>query len=377
MCAAATTSLPETPGGERNWDYRYSWIRDSAFMLWGLHSLGFAQEAGDYYYFIEDVASRRPGPPGPLRDRRRARDRGARAAASRGLRALAAGARRQRRLQPEPARRLGHAAGLGLHPHAEPRPATRELVADPRRARSSRRSSTGASATAASGRCAASPSTSPPRRSSAGSPATAVRASRGCATPTARPTAGRRRPTRSARTFSPTASTRTNRFVQHYETDGARRVAAAAAADPLPAARRRAHPQHGLRDRRRAEPRRPRPALPRRGDRRRARLRGGRVRDLLVLARRRAGRDRRPRSRPRAVREAARLREPARPLRRGDRRRDRPPPRQLPAGVHAPLADQRDHAADSRRGGDARRGALAGQGRAAVRSSSRESRLPS
>ncbi len=56
MCAAATTSLPETPGGERNWDYRYSWIRDSTFMLWGLYSLGFAQEAGDYYYFIEDVA---------------------------------------------------------------------------------------------------------------------------------------------------------------------------------------------------------------------------------------------------------------------------------------------------------------------------------
>ena len=41
MCAAATTSLPETPGGQRNWDYRYSWIRDSAFMLWGLYSLGF------------------------------------------------------------------------------------------------------------------------------------------------------------------------------------------------------------------------------------------------------------------------------------------------------------------------------------------------
>jgi GH15 family glucan-1,4-alpha-glucosidase len=57
MCAASTTSLPEDPGGERNWDYRYSWIRDSAFMLWGLHSLGFAQEAGDYYFFIEDVAS--------------------------------------------------------------------------------------------------------------------------------------------------------------------------------------------------------------------------------------------------------------------------------------------------------------------------------
>lgn len=57
MCAAPTTSLPENPGGERNWDYRYSWIRDSAFTLWGLHSLGFTHEAGDYYYFIEDVAA--------------------------------------------------------------------------------------------------------------------------------------------------------------------------------------------------------------------------------------------------------------------------------------------------------------------------------
>jgi GH15 family glucan-1,4-alpha-glucosidase len=58
MVAAATTSLPETPGGERNWDYRYSWIRDSTFMLWGLYTLGLDWEANDFFYFIADVAGR-------------------------------------------------------------------------------------------------------------------------------------------------------------------------------------------------------------------------------------------------------------------------------------------------------------------------------
>jgi GH15 family glucan-1,4-alpha-glucosidase len=57
MVAAATTSLPETPGGERNWDYRYAWIRDSTFMLWGLYTLGFDEEANDFFYFIRDVAA--------------------------------------------------------------------------------------------------------------------------------------------------------------------------------------------------------------------------------------------------------------------------------------------------------------------------------
>ncbi len=55
MIAAATTSLPETPGGERNWDYRYSWIRDSTWMLWGLYSLGFDWEANDFFYFITEM----------------------------------------------------------------------------------------------------------------------------------------------------------------------------------------------------------------------------------------------------------------------------------------------------------------------------------
>ena len=58
MLAAATTSLPETPGGHRNWDYRYTWIRDSSFMLWGLYTLGFDWEANDFFYFVADVAEK-------------------------------------------------------------------------------------------------------------------------------------------------------------------------------------------------------------------------------------------------------------------------------------------------------------------------------
>ena len=61
IVAAATTSLPETPGGERNWDYRYSWIRDSTFALWGLYTLGFDWEANDFFYFVADVAEARAG----------------------------------------------------------------------------------------------------------------------------------------------------------------------------------------------------------------------------------------------------------------------------------------------------------------------------
>ncbi len=58
IAAAATTSLPETPKGERNWDYRYSWIRDATFALWGLFTLGFEWEANDYFAFIADILER-------------------------------------------------------------------------------------------------------------------------------------------------------------------------------------------------------------------------------------------------------------------------------------------------------------------------------
>jgi GH15 family glucan-1,4-alpha-glucosidase len=52
VMAAATTSLPETPGGARNWDYRYTWIRDSSFMLRSLYRLGFDWEAFEYFAFV-------------------------------------------------------------------------------------------------------------------------------------------------------------------------------------------------------------------------------------------------------------------------------------------------------------------------------------
>jgi GH15 family glucan-1,4-alpha-glucosidase len=55
LLAAATTSLPETPQGERNWDYRYAWVRDTTFALWGLYTLGFDREADDFFYFIGDA----------------------------------------------------------------------------------------------------------------------------------------------------------------------------------------------------------------------------------------------------------------------------------------------------------------------------------
>ncbi len=53
--AAGTTSLPETPGGERNWDYRYTWLRDSTFTLQALHYLSLDWEADEFMQFVADL----------------------------------------------------------------------------------------------------------------------------------------------------------------------------------------------------------------------------------------------------------------------------------------------------------------------------------
>ena len=119
IIAAATTSLPETPGGERNWDYRYTWIRDATFALWGLYTLGFDWEANDFFYFVADVAEAAHGTaPDHVRDRRASGSAGGDARPPLRLRERAAGADRQRRALAGPARRLGRGARLGLSAHA-------------------------------------------------------------------------------------------------------------------------------------------------------------------------------------------------------------------------------------------------------------------
>jgi GH15 family glucan-1,4-alpha-glucosidase len=61
LVAAPTTSLPETPGGERNWDYRYCWMRDASFTLWALHALGLNWEADDFIQYVADVPRNEDG----------------------------------------------------------------------------------------------------------------------------------------------------------------------------------------------------------------------------------------------------------------------------------------------------------------------------
>jgi GH15 family glucan-1,4-alpha-glucosidase len=67
IVAAPTTSLPEQIGGGRNWDYRYTWIRDSAFSLYALLLLGFTEEAAAFMEWLtERFREPRPKDQGPL-----------------------------------------------------------------------------------------------------------------------------------------------------------------------------------------------------------------------------------------------------------------------------------------------------------------------
>lgn len=59
LIAAPTTSLPEVPGGVRNWDYRFSWVRDATLSLAALHGIGYSEEARRFFRFLFDTARAR------------------------------------------------------------------------------------------------------------------------------------------------------------------------------------------------------------------------------------------------------------------------------------------------------------------------------
>ncbi len=348
---------PRRPAGERNWDYRYTWIRDATFMLWGLYTLGFDWEANDFFYFIADVAEAEEGQlqimygiGGESRARREHAGRHDR------LRGRAARADRQRRLRPGPARRVGRLPRLDLPAREDARRASRSGSGRSSASRWRRRWPTGASPTAASGRCAGTPSTSRPPSSCAGWPPIAARGWPSCARTSRRRRGGSRRPTRSRRTSAPrrwttagcSASTTTRDaldasvllmpLVRFLPPEDERvRATVRAIADELT--------EDGL-------------VLRYRVDATDDGLEGEEgtfticsfwlVSALVEIGELEAGAG--------AVREAALLRQPARALRRGDRPALRPPLRELPPGVHPPGADQRRDARDPGRSGPRRAG---------------------
>lgn len=61
ICAAVTTSLPETPGGSRNWDYRYAWVRDASFTLQALWVAACPDEADKFFEFMASAAASQVG----------------------------------------------------------------------------------------------------------------------------------------------------------------------------------------------------------------------------------------------------------------------------------------------------------------------------
>jgi GH15 family glucan-1,4-alpha-glucosidase len=67
LVAAPTTGLPEQAGGERNWDYRYTWVRDGSFSIYALVSLGYVEEAAAFGAWLRDRAGEYKGEGRPLK----------------------------------------------------------------------------------------------------------------------------------------------------------------------------------------------------------------------------------------------------------------------------------------------------------------------
>ena len=158
--AALTTSLPETPGGERNWDYRYTWMRDTTFTLQALHYLNLDWEADEFMQFVADLE---PNPDGGLQimygiDGRRDLTESTRDELS-GYEGAQPGADRQRRLRPAPERRVRRRPRLAAAAHPAGASTCRDGCGRSSSRRRQARSPPGASPTRASGRPAASRST--------------------------------------------------------------------------------------------------------------------------------------------------------------------------------------------------------------------------
>ena len=339
--AALTTSLPETPGGERNWDYRYTWMRDTTFTLQALHWLNLDWEADEFMEFVADVEPTEDGSlqimygidgrrdltestldhlsgyagARPVRIGNGAFDQRQNDVFGAVLDSILLHTRRSQRLPRRLWPIVESQAECATTVWREPDQGIWEARGAPQHYVSSKLMGWVALDRAAklaeirgdpdAGREVARDGGGDPRRH----PRARRQRARAC----------------SASTTRPTRSTP--------------RSLLAAIFGFLPG-RRRAPARDGRRDRGGADRERLRPPLPHRRDRRRPLRQGGHVPDLLVLARLGARDRRRAAAGARPDGAAAADRVAARSLRRGVRRRHGPAPRQLPAGLLASRADR-------------------------------------
>ena len=334
--AALTTSLPETPGGERNWDYRFTWIRDSTFTLQSLHFLDLDWEANEFMQFIADlergddgalqimygIDGRRDlteilldelsGYAGahPVRTGNGAFDQRQNDVFGAALDSVLLHTRRSQRLPRRLWPLIQSQAECAKAVWRNPDQGIWEARGKPQHYVSSKLMCWVAMDRAAK--------------------LAEIRGDRDLATGWAE-TAAEIKADILAHGVDKRGVLR-----QHYDTESLDASTLLAAIFGFLRGRRSAAQGERAGDRRRADRERIRPALPHRRDRRRPVGKGGHVRDLFLLAGLGAGHRRRdaagagPDGAPRQGRLAAR------PLRRGVRRRDRQAPRQLPAGVLPP-----------------------------------------